>query len=388
MKKHQMKYAPIAILSLLLIFQAACRGSEYLISTVAPQPSATLTEESAPETPQSDALPTDAQSDTNQGLRNFVEIGASNAADLIQVNSIGIGAPLADFFIAPEIEGYSLWVAVFNDGDTPARLEHWDLYTNQVIRVLASGEINSPKSLSGTPDGGMLVTLDESSVALWDVYSGKLPFDEFEYSPWFEEALIPPSTGMLLAVGYASTDGSLVLFDLNTYQMIDVWFHEDYVIDIDFSTDGAYLASGAANGTVKVIDVNSSAETLSLSKDGWVDSVAIEVSPIQANGSGHILATSVSGTITLMDIANRTQITDLAGHSSDVIGMDFSPNGEVLASGDRGGLLKLWDVSSGNEILSLNVGSGEIVRVAFSPDGTLLAAGTTDGRVTIWSVRE
>lgn len=381
-----MKWIPITTLCVLTFFQAACLGSQRIMTTKTPLPSAVPTDE-----PELDTNPTAAQSAAatpTEIVRKLAEFSASNAADLIALGSIELGAPLADFFIAPEVEGYSLWLAVRNSESDPARLEHWDLHTFQLIDIIGSGEISSPKSISGTPDGGMLVTLDESSVGLWDVYSGKLPFDEFEFSPWFNEALIPPNTGTLLAVGYASTDGSLALFDLNTYQMIDVWFHGDYVNDIDFSTDGAYLASGAANGIVKVIEVSRGAEIFSPVENGWVDSVAVEGPPVQMVSSSPILSTSSSGTITLWDITHQTKIEDFSGHAADVVGMDFSPNGEILASGDRNGLLKLWNVSSGEEILTIAAGSGEIARVAFSPDGTLLAVGTLDGIVTIWSVPE
>lgn len=325
-----------------------------------------------------------------EGLRDMRAFRATNAAAIFEVNSFRVDGLLGDIFFVPELEGYSLWVGVWDNLKLRARLEHWNFYTLDKIGELGSGEIQDPRSLSGTADGGWLLTTGESSLDLWDVFSGRLPF-EFEPSAWFEEAAIAPANSspevrLVLAVAYTSVDGTVVLYDLFTDETIGIFRHQDNVSDIDFSSDGRYLASGAINGSVFVIDVNQAQQTFPYIEDGWVDGVAIEGAPPGAGSTGHILATSVSGAITLWDTAFGTQIRDLAGHSADIPSMDFSPNGEVLASGDVQGTVKLWDVASGKEILTLTTGSSDILRIAFSPDGTLLAVAARDGPVQIWAV--
>ena len=58
----------------------------------------------------------------------------------------------------------------------------------------------------------------------------------------------------------------------------------------------------------------------------------------------------------------------LSGHSQGVISVDFSPDGQILASGDRGGALKLWDSSTGDLIRTIET-HNSIDSLAFSPDG-------------------
>ena len=320
-----------------------------------------------------------------EGLDNLEPFAAENAAGLFEVNSLNVGAPVVGVFFAQEVRGYSLWVAVWDDANRSSRLEHWDLYTGRVIGDLARGELLAPKSLSGTADGRWLVTADESSVELWDVVSGPLAFD-FEPSPWLQEVAVAPTSNSILAVGYASVDGTVVLIDMVSNQTISVFRHGDYVSDIDFTSDGRYLASGAADGSLKIVDIQKLEETSPFRETGWVDSLALELSPPGASAKGPLLATSVSGAITLWDVAAGALWQPLAGQAGIVESMDFSPNGEILASGGRFGAVVLWNTITGEAISALQPDFGGIAQLAFSSDGTLLAAATQDGYVLIWAV--
>lgn len=73
--------------------------------------------------------------------------------------------------------------------------------------------------------------------------------------------------------------------------------------------------------------------------------------------------------------------------------LDLSPNGKLLAVGNRNGTTHLFDVRSGKRLHRLELGSywgigeecGDLIHaVAFSPIGTQLATADVSGRVAIW----
>jgi WD40 repeat protein/serine/threonine protein kinase len=74
------------------------------------------------------------------------------------------------------------------------------------------------------------------------------------------------------------------------------------------------------------------------------------------------------------------------GHQSTIESIDFSPDGELLATGSDDGTLGLWAVPRGELLARLTGHSDFVVSVAFSPDGRLLASASYDGTGRLWDV--
>jgi hypothetical protein len=78
----------------------------------------------------------------------------------------------------------------------------------------------------------------------------------------------------------------------------------------------------------------------------------------------------------------------LAGISraSLVHSVAFSLDGKTLASGSYDGTVRLWDVASRTALETLQGHTDVVQSVAFSPDGRTLASGSSDGTVRLWDV--
>jgi hypothetical protein len=83
------------------------------------------------------------------------------------------------------------------------------------------------------------------------------------------------------------------------------------------------------------------------------------------------------------------ELRDKGPDGSSASVLSFSPDGKLLAVGDRSLAVRVWDVVNEKQRLSLQAPrqSGQGVRLnapAFSPDGTLVAAAGEDYTVRLW----
>jgi WD40 repeat protein len=77
----------------------------------------------------------------------------------------------------------------------------------------------------------------------------------------------------------------------------------------------------------------------------------------------------------------------LTGHTDAAYGLDFSPDGSLLAVGSYDNTVSLWSVAEKRRLATLAGHADQVFRVAFSPDGDQLASASGDGTVAIWDVK-
>jgi WD40 repeat protein len=70
---------------------------------------------------------------------------------------------------------------------------------------------------------------------------------------------------------------------------------------------------------------------------------------------------------------------------SRILTIAFSPNGQILATGDTNGEISLWLVATGQKVANWKAHKDWIRSVAFSPDSTVLASGSKDKTIKLWN---
>ena len=68
----------------------------------------------------------------------------------------------------------------------------------------------------------------------------------------------------------------------------------------------------------------------------------------------------------------------MSGHTGEIRGLAFSPDGRYVISGARDGAVRFWTVATGRQYKTLAPGIGIVYSVAVSPDGQYLAVGGGD----------
>ena len=75
----------------------------------------------------------------------------------------------------------------------------------------------------------------------------------------------------------------------------------------------------------------------------------------------------------------------LSGHRAGVTGVDFSPDGDSIASSSLDGTVRVWDSRAGELADELKHGA-EVYAVAFAPAGNVVASSGLDGRIVFWNL--
>ncbi|HYX42116.1 MAG TPA: WD40 repeat domain-containing protein, partial [Pyrinomonadaceae bacterium] len=83
-------------------------------------------------------------------------------------------------------------------------------------------------------------------------------------------------------------------------------------------------------------------------------------------------------TIRLWDLQQRKLARTLAGHTSVITSLAFSPDGQQLASASWDKTIKLWDTRTGQLLRTLEGHTSSVTALAFSPDGKTLVSGSAD----------
>ena len=189
--------------------------------------------------------------------------------------------------------------------------------------------------------------------------------------------------GATLATG--SQDSTIRLWDLATRRKIATKKHTYFVYSAAFSPDGATIAVGSSGKRVELLDV------ATLQKFTEFGGHRQFVSSVAFSSDGMTLATGSWGEVKLWDMGTQRNIATLT-HEHWVASVAFSPNGKTLATGSWGGsstdaaAVRLWNVSTRGIVATLEGHSGRVTSVAFSPDGKTLASGSDDETVKLWDI--
>lgn len=189
--------------------------------------------------------------------------------------------------------------------------------------------------------------------------------------------------------------------------------HEQDIYSLDFAKDGRTIASGSGDRTVRLWDIDAGQNTLVLSIEDGVTTVAI--SP----DVRFVAAGSLDKSVRVWDISTGYLVERLEGpdgHKDSVYSVAFAPNGKDLVSGSLDKTIKMWELMAprGNHPNSAPKGGrciktfeghkvsrkvltifmqpltsrqDFVLSVALTPDGAWVLSGSKDRGVQFWDPR-
>ncbi len=323
----------------------------------------------------------------------------------------------------------------------------WDAFTGELHQTL---ENTTVWSLAFSTDSKTLVG-GQTTLRSWDIETGKEVAEFKGHTRNVEDITFSPD-GKTFASG--DTGGKIILWDFdlsnqviddgdkkltlpgvlrsftgdkkekNDNKQIDLILtgHTLPIKGLDFTADSKFLASGCDDGTLKVWNVDTGKEKLtihghtgsvqalkllddekmlySISSDGILRMWNLEKNTEQLvhtkqpwyvfaadfSNDGKLIATGCWGEVRLWDIEEQSFYEPMKKDGNFVVALAFSQDDKFVASGHWKGKLRLWDVPNRRLYTELNGHTKDVKDIAFSSDGKKFASGSTDGTAYLWNL--
>ncbi|KAF0894808.1 hypothetical protein E2562_003692 [Oryza meyeriana var. granulata] len=245
------------------------------------------------------------------------------------------------------------FVSASKDGD--ARI--WDITTRKCVIAL-TGHTNSVTYVKWGGDGLIYTGSEDCLIKVWETSQGKLVKTLQGHGHWVNSLAL--STEYILRTGSydhtgktyslarykkmrgnaperlvsGSDDFTMFLWEptISKQPKARMTGHQKLVNHVYFSPDGQWLASASFDKSVKLW--NGITGKFVAAFRGHVADV-YQISRLLLSGSK-------DSTLKVWDIRTHKLKQDLPGHADEVYAVDWSPDGEKVASGGKDRVLKLW----------------------------------------------
>ncbi|WP_208350245.1 WD40 repeat domain-containing protein [Pseudaestuariivita rosea] len=255
-----------------------------------------------------------------------------------------------------------------------------------------NGEFGSVESAEFSPDGRMIVsaTKFDNQIIAWRTSDGAELW-RVSTRGEVEHAMFAPDGSVIAAGG---EDAMTRIIDAETGEVLKTHNHDYSVDSLTWSPDGKWLLVGEEDYKV---DNKRYGQAQIFS---WPEfEIVAEIENNYTNNGvafspdNRLAATTGKGRIRIWDVENNFSLMQeiKARHpetrfASDLVSINFSPDGKYIVSGGFRGVIHIWDTEN-YELVRLMEHSGDKIEVVdFSPDGLYLAHAGHSTDIWMWKM--
>lgn len=258
-------------------------------------------------------------------------------------------------------------------------LYFWCLNDDQLKRKmkLESGAVSTIVS-----SGRNLITAvgsSENTLTAWNVHGKKIDSWRLNVQDWVC-SVKPSKDGEYIAFGTVNSKVGVVRSSNNDSIMTNIG-HSQTVTALAWSCDSRLLATGSADASVIIWDVQKGKKVVHLTN------IRSTVTAISFSPDNKKLAVAgVDLSIRIFDLENPSQFKIFFGHEKPIEVLEFHPSGKILASTGRDGNIGLWNISGSVRHTKIEASHQALNCLIFSHDGKKIIAGGLDKVLRVWSI--
>ena len=295
---------------------------------------------------------------------------------------LGVTSEIRDLAFNPEN-------ALVAAGDRGGTIHLWDMQANWSKRVF-SGHSGSVNGVAFAPSGATLFSAGhDGTVRFWNVASGRLEQELKAGDGPLNDLALAGDGSILAAIG---GDGVVRVWDAETGQAIQsIGPNAKTKLAVALSSDGALVAAGDGNN-IHIWNARTG-ESLHLLEGYWEDETAQEdwlghqedVTAVAFSSGGAYLASgSAEGTTLIWDVEEGKIAWQTKGHLETVLDIAFDDTDQYVLAGGRDSYLRRWRVPGGRFAGLFKGHLGSVTSVAFGAEADMLFSGGADGSVRLW----
>jgi WD40 repeat protein len=182
----------------------------------------------------------------------------------------------------------------------------------------------------------------------------------------------------------AALDGNVLKWDLAARTSTNLADGTVQITSIDISSDGNHLAGISNDGGVLVWNPENKSDKFSIETSGK------NIKAIRFDPENNLLAIGdVNGTIELWDIKMRKKISEVKAHNGQINDIRFNTRLKQMATAGNDKKLKLFNIKDPSDLSELPItfadNEGLVLVMEFSPDGQVIVSGEFDGSQSLKS---